>query len=274
MAKQRRILGLSTGPEQLDEVIAKCAELSRKYSAGVTLLYVREERLFDLPIFGNSTERSMESLHDRLLEHLRERGCEEWAVLAYDNDPVDRAKLEAEREGSFLLVSDDHDETDEMVEKIPTRTLILKKGLPHRYECVFLALDSAYGSDEGLDEVLDFAAGAEVSCYMDYQLIVSTSDPSLDPVVGAMTPDVLMAEESEVIDIRKNAFEQLCKAKGLKGHFELGEHGLVDDILDRSREAEPDLLALVTEDRDTLMAEAAKEIAPRAKVDILIVYNH
>lgn len=274
MTKQRRILGLSTGPEQLDEVIAKCEELSRKYSAGVTLLYVREERLFDLPFFENSTERSMERLHDQLLKHLHGRGCEEWAVLAYDNDPVDRAELEVEREGSFLLVSDDHEEVDALVEKIPTRILILKKGLSHRYKRVFLALDSAYGSDEGLDAVLDFAEGAEVSCYMDYQLIVSVSDPSLDPVVGAMTPDVLMAEESEVIDIRKNAFEQLCKAKGLEGHFELGEHGLVDDILERSREAEPDLLALVAEDRDTLMAEAAKEIALRSKVDFLLVYNH
>ncbi|WP_456430526.1 hypothetical protein [Nitratifractor sp.] len=273
MAKERRILALNTDPGQLDALIEKCAQLSQKYSAGVTLLYVREERLFDLPIFDKAAGGSMEELHEQLLEHLRTRGCEEWAVLAYDNDPVDRAKLEAEREGSFLLVSDEHEDLDELVEKIPIHLLILKKGLSHCYERVFLALDSASSTEEGLDTVLDFVGKADVSCYMDYQLIVSLSDPTLDPVVGAMTSDVLMAEESEVIDIRRNAFEQLCKAKGLRGRFELGEHGLVDDILERSREAEPDLLALVAEDPDTLMAEAAKEIAWRSKEDFLLVYN-
>ncbi len=273
MAKERRILALNTDPGQLDALIEKCAQLSRKYSAGVTLLYVREERLFDLPIFDQTAGSSMEELHEQLLEHLRARGCEEWAVLAYDNDPVDRAKLEAEREGSFLIVSDEHEELDELVEKIPAHLLILKKGLSHRYERVFLALDSAASGEEGLDTVLDFVGEADISCYMDYQLIVSLSDPTLDPVVGAMTPDVLMEEESEVIDLRRNAFEQLCKAKGLRGRFELGEHGLVDDILERSREAEPDLLALIAEDPDTLMAEAAKEIAQRSKEDFLLVYN-
>ncbi|WP_456458132.1 hypothetical protein [Nitratifractor sp.] len=273
MTKERRILALNTDPEQLDALIEKCAQLSQKYSAGVTLLYVRQEHLFDLPIFDKATGSSMEELHEQLLEHLRKRGCGEWALLAYDNDPVDRAKLEAEREGSFLLVSDEHEDLDELVEKIPIRLLILKKGCSHRYERVFLALDSASGTEEGLDTVLDFVEEADIFCYMDYQLIVSLSDPTLDPVVGAMTPDVLMAEESEVIDIRRNAFEQLCKAKGLRGQFELGEYGLVDDILERSREEAPDLLALVAEDPDTLMAEAAKEIAQRSKQDFFLVYN-
>ena len=273
MIDKQRILALSTDARQLDALIEKCRELSRKYSAGVTLLYVREEPFVDLPIFGNETEASMEQIHERLLTYLRARGCGEWAVLAYDNDPVDRAILEAQREKSFLVVSDDHEELAELAEKIPSNLLILKKGLSHRYERVFLALDSAYSTEKGLDTVLDFVEGAELSCYMDYQLIVTLSDPALDPVVGAMTPDVLMAEESELIDIRRRAFEELCRAKGLDGRFELGEQGLVEDILERSREIQPDLLALIVEDRDTLMAEAAWEIAGRSQTDLFLVYN-
>ena len=99
------------------------------------------------------------------------------------------------------------------------------------------------------------------------------ADPSLDPVVGAMTPDVLMSEESEVIEIRKEAFENLCKEKGLPGTFELGEHGLVEDLLDRVKAEGPDLLAVVAEDRDTLMAEAARDLIRLSPCDVLLCYN-
>ena len=272
MGKAKRILAVCSQSDQLDELIAKCGELAGRYSAGVTLLYVKEENLFELPLFRES-DGSMESIHERLNRKVRESGHEDWAVLAFENDLVDHARLEASREESFLIVSDDHEELDELVAATGRATLRLKRGGTHRYGNVLIALDSAYSSEAGLDFVLDFAGEAEFRCYLDYQLILSMSDPSMDPVVGAMTPEVMMSEESEVIEIRKEAFEKLCKTKDLPGTFELGEHGLVEDILDRLKTGKPDLLAIVAEDRDTLMAEAARDLVWRSPCDVLLRYN-
>ncbi len=269
---QRRILALCTELDQFDGVVQSAETLSKRYGAGVTLLYVQEEGLFELPLFSEG-DGSIESVREHLQESVRQMGHEDWAVLVYENDIVDHAVIESKREKSFLVVSDDHEEIDELVRKIETTLFVLKKGAVHEYGRVLLALDSAYTTEKGIDFVLEFAKGAKVFCYLDYQLIVSMADPGLDPVVGAMTPDVLMAEETEVIDARRESFQQLCKEKGLKGEFELGEHGLVRDILQKREAAEAELLAIAAEDRDTLLAEAARQIAQESPVDVLIHYN-
>lgn len=269
---QRRILALCTQLEQLDALVRSSDRLAKQYDAGVTLLYVKEEKLFELPLFSDR-EDSLETVRDHLQRTLAESGHKEWAVLVYENDVVDHARLEARREKSVLVISDDHEEIDELVGKIETSLLVLKREAAHEYARVLLALDSAYSSERGIDFVLEFARGAKVSCYLDYQLITSMADPGLDPVVGAMTPDVLMEEETEVIRVRKESFQKLCEEKGLSGEFELGEHGLVQDILRKRELAGAELLAIVAEDHDTLLAEAAREIAAHSPVDVLIHYH-
>jgi len=271
MNKQKRILAVCSSIDQLDTLIAKCAELSERYDAGVTLLYVKEENLFELPFFSES-DGSVESIRQLLSKKIRESGHEEWAVLAFENDLVDHVRLEASREESFLIVSDEHDELDELA-ALGRALLSLKGGTVHRYKKVLIALDSAFSGEQGLDFTFGFAPGAHFSCYMDYQLIMSMEDPSLDPVVGAMTPEVLMSEESDVIEIRKRAFENLCREKGLDGSFEVGEYGLVEDVMERVKISEPDLLAIVAEDRDTLMAEAARDLVKKVPMDLLFVLN-
>jgi len=92
-------------------------------------------------------------------------------------------------------------ELDELA-ALGRRLLALKQSAPHRYGKVLIALDSAYSGKQGLDFTLGFAPDAKFSCYLDYQLIMSMADPALDPVVGAMTPDVLMSEENaKVVDL-------------------------------------------------------------------------
>ena len=169
MNREKRILAVCSRSGQLDALIAKCAELAERYGAGVTLLYVREENLFELPLFRES-DGSMESVRESLLRKVRESGHEEWAVLTFENDLIDHARLEASREHSFLIVSDDHEELGELTAATGIAILRLKEGASHRYGNVLVALDSAYSGEEGLDFVLGFAEGARVSCYLDYQL--------------------------------------------------------------------------------------------------------
>ncbi|WP_457607910.1 hypothetical protein [Nitratifractor sp.] len=272
MERDKRILALCSNVEQLDGVVEKTGELAKRYGAGVTLLYVKEERLFELPLFEKS-DGSVEDLARILREELRRHGYEEWAVLAYENDLVDHARLEAERERSFLVVSDEHEEVDKLVSALKRPLLILRRESSHHYDRVLVALDSASSSERGLDFVKGLVGEAQLHCIMDYQMLISLADPTIDPVVGAMTPDLLVEEENEVIQAARQSFEELCRRQGIEGRFTIGEKGLVEDLLDEVSAQEPDLLALVVEDPDTLMAEAAEMLALRTPCDLLVCYN-
>jgi len=103
MRANKRLLLLCTSMRNFDALVERSRWLAKKYEAGVTLLYVKEEKFFELPIFEGS-DGSIDNLRERLLSRLRENGLEEWALLVYDNDVVDHARLEAEREESFLYL--------------------------------------------------------------------------------------------------------------------------------------------------------------------------
>jgi hypothetical protein len=267
-----RIVTLLTRMEHAREVIRLTARKAAALDAGVTLLYVREERLFELPIFGEE-EPSLDAAREYLLSEVREAGGEKWAVLAYDDDPVDHLLLEAERERAELLIAEMEEEREKLIARTRVPVLFPKTGTTHRCAKGLIVLDAAYSEGGCLPFVRRVLEATEWSAYMDFQILPTMgTDLSLDPVVDTLATGLEV--EQELKEIREKAFRELCEAEGMEGYFEIGEQGIAQDILSRAAVVEAECLAVIAEDHDTLLAEALGELAAEAKRDLLICFQH
>jgi len=267
-----RIVTLLTRMENAPELIELTARKAAALEAGVTLLYVREERLFELPIFGEE-EPSLDGAREYLLAEVRKAGGERWAVLAYDDDPVDHLLLEAEREKADLLIAGMEEDRERLIARTRTPVLFPKAGTAHRCGKALVVFDAAYSDDLCLPFVRKALEAGEWSAYMDFQILPTMgTDLSLDPVVDTLATGLEV--EQELKSIREKAFRELCEAEGMEGYFEVGELGIAQDILSRAAVVEAECLAVIAEDHDTLLAESLGELAAEAKRDLLVCFQH
>jgi len=270
---QKRILGICSRLETAGELIDKCRELAERLAAGVTLLYVKEEGLFELPIFEGETS-TMQRVREHLESLLRDRGIEGWVLLVRENDLPDQAALEAERESSLLVVADRNDELPELLDKAKRALYVLVPGRSHTPERGLVVLDVAGAGRHCFTLARKVEPGVVWHAYMDYQFFPTAADAGIDPVVGAITSDVLIEEQSELLRTHRRDLENFCREEGIEGTFEVGEHGVEEDVLDRLRKEECDLLLIAAEDQGTILGEGAKALILSAPVDTLVCFDN
>ena len=269
---QKRILGVCSRLEAAEELIDKCRELSGRLEAGVTLLYVKEEGLFELPIY-EGREATMEAAREHLESLLRNRGIEGWALLVRENDLPDQAALEAQRESSLLMVADRNDELPELMAKVRRTLYVLLPGQTHCPSRGLLVTETAGAGRHCLNLARQAVPDIQWKAYMDYQFFPTMADAEIDPVVGAMTPEILAEEESEIMQSRRESFESFCREEGIEGVFEVGEHGVEEDVLERLQREGDDLLMIAAEDPESVLGEGAKALILSAPVDTLVCFN-
>ncbi len=267
-----RIVSLLTRWEDAERLIRRTAHYAERLKAGVTLLYVREEHLFELPLFGRRIP-SREEVQEKLRELARKVVGEEWVIFCHDDDPVDRAVLEAEREHAALLISDDRKESEELLRRSPAPLLFpdLERASG---ECDrgLLVFDPAFRGAECLPQIRRVLAAREWSAYMDDPGIPAVGETTgIDPLADAVVSDLEL--EEELREIREKAFREFCEAEKLEGYFEVGEEGIVEEILRRAAVVEAECLGCIVADRETLLADALPELVRRAGRDLMICFQ-
>ena len=268
---ERRILVLVTKLERGDELIAVSKRLAKRLDAGVTLLYVKEERLFELPIYEGK-EQDLETAREELQKALEKAGCGDWALLLADNDIADHALLESEREHSVLIISDEHEELGDLLHRSERPLYRVKSGAIHEIGEILMAVDVAGSPESCLNWAQELFPGAKIRCYMDYQFLPDADEALIDPFLGTVTVDTVEAD-MEVMEARKKSFERFCREQNLEGTFAVGEKGLEEDILDQVDLHGCHLLLLSVEDSDTLLGDAARHLIEKSPVDTLVCYN-
>jgi hypothetical protein len=250
----------------------KARELSQRLEAGVTFLYVKEEGLFELPIY-EGREENMEAVREHLEGLLRQKGLEDWALLIYENDPVDHAVLESKREDSLLIVSDRHKKLARLMHKSGRSLYIVApKGDHHPRKALYVP-------DVVGDPIPCFRLAkrlepeAQWEAYMDYQFFPTADDAMIDPVVGAMTPEILMEQESEIIESTRQRFLEFCEREGIQGRFEIGEAGIKQELLEELERTGAELLVVAPSDPETILADGVKELLPNLEVDMLVCFQ-
>ncbi|ADV45944.1 hypothetical protein Nitsa_0676 [Nitratifractor salsuginis DSM 16511] len=268
----RRLLALCSEVEQAPELIGKTRELSDRLKAGVTLVYVKEEGLFELPIY-EGREENMEAVREHLEELLRKEGLEEWALLIYENDLVDHAVLESDREDSLLIVANQHEELGKLLQKSDRPLYVIVPEAEHHPVKGLYVPDVVGDPAPCFHMVKRLEPKVGWEAYMDYQFFPSADDAMIDPVMGTMTPEILIQEESQVIESTRERFEAFCKAEGIPGHFEIGESGIEQDVQDALERSGADLLVFAPTDRETILAEGAKGLLANTDVDVLVCFQ-
>ena len=266
----KRILALCNDHTRCDAVLTKSVEIAKRYEAGLTVMFVAEEALFALPLFRSDDILDKEKIRHEVSGKLEKLGVDNAAVFVYENDTVDRALLEAEREKDALIVTHFSEGiTKKLVEKTTTPVLVLKAD-SHMYSNAVVAVDTI-PDEQCLRYLRDVFSGVALTLFQDFQFVpVSTTvDPSLEPYDVGMDATLF----AELMEARREAFETFCKEKGISGRFEVGDNGVAEDTLQFVQRTKADMLIAVAMDKDTMLGDAAADIVEESFVDVLICFK-
>lgn len=270
MKKINRVLAVCNDLETCDIVLAKAAEIVKAQESGLTVMFVVEEALFDLPFYTAEDILDSEKIRHELLEKTRAAGVENAAIFVRENDTADRVALEAEREDDSLIVTYYTQEISaDIAQKCKTPLLVLKNR-SHIYTSAVVTVDTV-PSDKCLSYVRTVFDGLSLSLYQDFQYIPMTS---VDPVIEPYDISVDTTLFQELMEARRDAFETFCREKGLEGTFEVGENGIAEDTAAFTGKKKADLLVIAALDRDTMLGDAVEDILDQAPVDTLICFDN
>ncbi len=270
---QKRILGLCTSLEMAEEIVDKCYELSLRLKAGVTLLYVKEEELFDLLIYENK-DSNLDIVNEHFKRLFKERGIEDWVFFLKDSDIPDQVALEVERESSFMIITDYNDKISELLTKVKVPIYILVANSSHKPQNGLLTLDNIEAGHNALKLARQIEPKTVWRAYKDYQFFPTELEAGIDPVVGTIGSDILLEESSEILDIERRAFKEFCEEEGIEGDFEIGEVAISKDILKSIEANKSDLLLVATEDSDTILTQGIKALLSEIALDTIIYFEN
>ncbi len=264
-----RILAVCNDFDTCDMLLAKTAQMARRHQAGVTVMFVHEHDLFELPVFTEEVAVDRQKIREEIAQKVRNAGIENAAIFVYESETADRVALESTREADTVIVTPYVEGiTSDVIEKAKIPVLVLKEAL-HSYAKAVVAIDAVMPR-RCLALMQHFFEGVELHLYQDFQYIpVPTVDPAVEPLDVGMDATIY----TELLDAKREAFREFCKEKGLKGTFEVGESGIDEDTVSFVRKQNADLLVLAPLDRGTILGEAVGDILEKSETDIFVCYE-
>ncbi len=271
---QKRILGVCSSLEMAEEVVDKCYELSSHLGMGVTLLYVKEEELFDLLIYENRNS-NLDIVHKHFKKLFKERGIEDWVFLLKDGDIPDQVALEANRESSILIVTNGgNNKLSKLLSKVESPIYVLMPYASHKPKLGLLTIDSFEVGEKCLKFLRELEPKTIWRAYQDYQFFPTEFEVGVDPVINTISSNILLDEIPEILDSQRQSFKEFCKEGSIEGSFEIGEVSISEDILSELTKRKSDLLVIASEDRDTFLAQGAKELIDISPVDTIVCFKN
>ena len=265
-----RILAVCNDFEKCDLLLKKCAKISEEHDCGVTLMFVKEEELFELPFFSDDDVSDHKKLRKELLKKAKNKGIDNLAVLIYENDTADRAALEAEKENDSLIIMPYTEKiTDKVIRKCNVPTLILKDTVPE-YARAVVVVDTIV-TGKCMDFLHTLFSGTEISLLQDFSYFpMPVSDTGVDPFgIGTDGIDYL-----EFLKSQKKAFYEFRQENGVNGAFIVGENSIEDNIVSFVKQKQADLLSINVAQRGTILADAIDEIILKSSGDVFVCFEN
>ncbi len=271
MKKINRILALCNDYEKCDDLLKKTSEISKEHNAGVTLMFVTPEAMFELPFFSKEDSLDHQELRRKLLKKAKTVGLDNPAVLIYENDTADRAAVEAEKENDTLIIMPYEDKiTLSVVKKVNIPILILKESVLHEYSSCVVTVDAAIRED-CLNFLRTLFKGMEIELFQDFLYFpLPVADAAIEPF--DISSDGI--EYAELLKMRKEAFYRFCEETGIKGTFIVGENGIDEDIVSFVKQKRAELLVINAMDKGTILADSIGDILSKNGGDILVCFEN
>lgn len=269
MKKINRILTVFNGFDRCDELLKKSAEISKEHDCGITLMFVREEALFELPLFSKK-EVDINEIKKEIKRRAKEEKIENPAILVYENDTADRVALETKREEDSLIITLYNEKiTSSIIKKVNTPVLVLKSGF-HEYLKSVLAVDVVEGKD-CLLFLRNLFKGVQPYLFQDFLYFPM---PVVDPAIEPFDTVGNGMEYSQLLEIRKEAFYEFCKKAGVEGEFVVGEGSIDEDINSFAKSKEADLIVICANDTGTILADSIPDILLKSQNDLLVIFQN
>jgi hypothetical protein len=251
-----RVIVLLNDLENIDILIKRAVEFSRKHETSLEILYVHEEPLFAVPDFFLLEENrgkgqiDTAKIKDKIQEHLKLfDSSANHAILVYIDDTVDRLLNYAKDVGRTLVVCNYHKRvTSSLIEKT-SYSFWINRGEKELYSNIIFPINLKEESKKCIEATQHIFPEGNLSLVYDYRYLLDVLAVREDYLnVVPITTGIDYALHEEVKAENKKTFEAYKKEFNVEGTFIEGEGLLHEDLVEYIKEKSFDLTILYHSD--------------------------
>ncbi len=270
--KIEKILVVINEAEAIEKLLRKAAELQRTNNAVLEILFVHENRLFDIPDYFRTSEtggldkKSIKAEIEKVLSSLET--ASPYAVFIEESDTVDRVAAMIGKDTHTLILSAFREEiTAKLAKKVSTAMLVLKSDIPE-YRHILFPVDMNENNERYIQSVQTLFPSASIKLLFEPSYVTENYIFDEDFVALPLDPAVDIEFDQEMLETQKEAFEALKKRTGLSGEI---VNELDADIVAYINRQKADLVVLHSENENFLFDDTlSKDLLTSIKTDLFI----
>jgi len=253
-----RVIVLLNDLENIDTLLRRGIEFSKKHETSLEILYVHEEPLFAVPDFflleenRGKDEIDTSKIKDEVKKHLEVFDLStEHAILVYIDDTVDRLLNHAKDVGRTLVVANYHkDITTSLIEKT-SYSFWINKGVDDIYKNIVLPINLKEESKKCIAATQHIFPESNLSLVYDYRYLLDVLAVREDYLnVVPVTTGIDYALNEELKAQNEKTLESYKKEFNVEGTFIEGEGLLHEDLMEYIKEKNFDLTILYHSDEE------------------------
>jgi hypothetical protein len=191
--------------KNLNEAISKGEYLSNLLNSEISLIYAKDQELFDFDITNFNVENANE-IREYILKTLKEKNLN-WVVLAYEDDIIDNVNLQIKKQKIDLTLTDI--KSAEIISELEGYVLY---NFSEKKKALIV-----------LDEFLELNLELIKQITTNLEAILSMEFLIIEPSFDIMQPlEIDFEIEEEIINETKNRFLNWAKDNNIKAKFYVG----------------------------------------------------
>lgn len=276
MRQIKRIMAVINDFGMADAILSKAAALSQREQAKLEVMFVHEEKLFDLPEFFRFKEIApnqpvdKEKIQKEITQKLTVLGVKESVpVLVFVDDTADHVLLQTKNaQETLIILSYDKNIARKVIKKSHLPVLVIKHNRTVDYAKVVVPVDFSPASKESIVLAKALFPQKQIELVHDYRALY---------MEGFMDSEGMaeLGAEVELTDMEKKAaednFEALLQEMQCKGSFLTEKASFQEDLSDFILDNGHDLAIIGSNNADKLFFDSVSfDLLETLPIDLLI----
>jgi hypothetical protein len=251
-----RVIVLLNDLDNIDTLLRRGVEFSRKHETSLEILYVHEEPLFAVPDFFLSEENrgkgqiDKSKIKDKIQEHLELfDSSKNHAILVYIDDTVERLLNHAKDVGRTLVVTNYHKTVSSSLLEKTSYSFWINRGVKEVYKNIVFPINLKEESKKCIEATQHIFPESKLSLVYDYRYLLDVLAVREDYLnVVPITTGIDYTLHKKVKAENEETFESYKKEFNVDGTFIEGEGLLHEDLVEYIKEKSFDLTILYHSD--------------------------
>jgi len=248
----KRIVVLINDVVEMESLLKKGVEFSKKHKTSLEVLFIHENHLFELPDYFLSPtaiaekEINKEKIKEKIksiIYSLEDK--KETPIFIVEEDSLDRVLYHGKDNKDILFITSYHKElTQKLLEKTPYSYWILRSETT-TYNNILLPIDLSEDSSNIIKLTKHIFPKSSISIMHEYRYILS-ENAALAPVESYLGQEEYDSDKER----EKEIFESYKKEFNLQGDFIQEKYKLDEDLINYITEKKSDLVVMHHQDAD------------------------